>query len=272
MFYLEDLPYEVKTPKFIKVRGVIIVVAVIFLIIRVVGIYAAKNLQDNTIQSNVLEIADYQQKCNVLEADMKKFEEAETKELYNSWEAGNAVAGLQDTYGGISGNASVESVTESARNTASALDKYISDPFGRTPWYNNAACQYTWTYLNRQTSVTEKIPSIWICRSKNSNVILAVTTGVYDGLGELFGDFTVYYTTKGNAALDDNVRIVNGNIVSSVDYIDYYKNIDEVINEVSENIYQTERESLMDNAVQEEFDIVPADVVENNKDSSEEIP
>lgn len=272
MFYLEDLPYEVKTPKFIKVRGVIIVAAVIFLMIRVVGIYAAKNLQDNTIQSNVFEIADYQQKCNVLEADMKKFEEAETKELYNSWEAGNAVAGLQDTYGGISDKASAAYVTESARNTASALDKYISDPFGRTPWYNNAACQYTWTYLNRQTSVTEKIPSIWICRSKNSNVILAVTTGVYDGLGELFDNFTVYYTTKGNALLNDDVRLVNDNIISSVDYIDYYKNIDEVVNEVAENVSQEGNGIVMDNAAQKETDSVSADGIENNEYSNEEMP
>lgn len=272
MFYLEDLAYEVKTSRFLKVRSVIIVVLLLFFMIRAAGIYATKNLQDNAIQSNLLEIADYQLKCNSAKADLKALEESGTKELYNSWEAGSAVAGLQDTYGGISDNASVESVTESARNTASALDKYISDPFGRTPWYNNAACQYTWTYLNRQTSVTEKIPSIWICRSKNSNVILAVTTGVYDGLGELFGDFTVYYTTKGNAVLDDDVRIVNGNIVSSVDYIDYYKNIDEVMNEVSENISQAESESLMDDAVQEGFNIVSADKIENNEESSEEIP
>ncbi len=272
MFYLEDLAYEVKTPKFIKVRGVIIAAIIIFLIIRAIGIYVTKDLQDNTIQSNVLEIADYQQKCNSLKADMKKFEEAETKELYNSWETGNAVANLQDAYGGFSGNASVEYITESARNTASALDKYIRDPFGRTPWYNNAACQYTWTYLNRQTSLTENIPSIWICRSNNSNVILAVTTGTYDGRGELFDNFTVYYTTKGNALLDDDVRLVNDNIISSVDYMDYYKNIDEVVNEVAENMSQEGNGAVMDNATQEGADFVSADGNENNEYSNEEIP
>ena len=241
MFYLEDLAYEVKTSRFIRVRSVIIAASIIFFTVQAVGIHVTKNLQDNMVQSNLLEIADYQQKLNSLEADMKKFEEDEKKELYNSWEAGNAVAGLQDTYGGISENASVESVTESARNTASALDKYISDPFGRTPWYNNAACQYTWTYLNRQTAVTEKIPSIWICRSNNSNVILAVTTGTYDGLGDLFDNFTVYNTTKGNALLDEDIRIANGNIISSIDYMGYYKNIDDVMNGVAENISEEKR-------------------------------
>lgn len=272
MFYLEDLSYEVKTSKFIKVRGIIITAFILFFMIRAAGIYVAKNLQNEIIQSNLVEIAGYQQKCNSIKADIKSFEETETKELYNPWEAGSAVAGLQDTYGGISGNASVESVTESARNTASALDKYISDPFGRTPWYNNAACQYTWTYLNRQTSVTEKIPSIWICRSSNSNVILAVTTGVYDGLGELFGDFTVYYTTKGNVLLNDDVRLVNGNIISSMDYIDYYKNIDKVMNEVTENVSQASSESAMDDVIQEEADIVSADGSEDNEYSNEEAP
>lgn len=219
-----------------------------------------------------MEIADYQQKCNSVKADIKQFEESGTKELYNSWEAGSAVAGLQDTYGGISGNASVEAVTESARNTASALDKYISDPFGRTPWYNNAACQYTWTYLNRQTSVTEEIPGIWICRSTNSNVILAVTTGVYDGLGELFGNFTVYYTTKGNALLDEDVRLVNGNIVSSVDYIDYYKNIDEVLDEVSENMSRDGEGDAGDDAVYEADDIESEANIENNEYCDGEVP
>lgn len=272
MFYLEDMAYEVKTSKFIKVRGIIIVAFIIFFMIQIAGLYITKNLQDDTIRSNLLEISEYQQKCNSLNADIKKFEETETKELYNSWEAGSAVAGLQDTYGGIPDNASVESVTESARNTASALDKYISDPFGRTPWYNNAACQYAWTYLNRQTSVTENIPSIWICRSSNSNVILAVTTGVYDGLDELFGDFTVYYTTKGNVLLNDDVRLVNGNIISSIDYIDYYKNIDKVMNKVTENVSRASNESVMDDVIQEEADTVSADGTENNEYSNEEEP
>ncbi len=266
MFYLEDLAYEVKTPKFIKVRGIIITAVIIFFVVRAVGIYAARNLQDDTIRSNMLEIADYQQKCNSLKEDLKKFEETETRELYNSWEAGSEVASLQDTYGGIPGNASVEYVGENARNTAAALDKYISDPFGRTPWYNNAACSYTWTYLNRQTSVTEKIPSIWICRNNNSNVILAVVTGVYDGLGELFGNFTVYYTTKGNALLDDDVRLVNGNLISSIDYLDYYKNIDEVMNEVNENILHAD-ESVMD-----EITHSVSDETENSEYSDGEEP
>lgn len=272
MFYPEDLAYEVKTSKFIKVRGMVVAAFIIIFMVQAVGIYMAKNLQDSSVRSNLLEIADYQQKCNSVKADIKQFEEAGTKELYNSWEAGSAVAGLQDTYGGISSNASVEAVTESARNTASALDKYISDPFGRTPWYNNAACQYTWTYLNRQTSVTEKIPGIWICRSTNSNVILAVTTGVYDGLGELFGNFTVYYTTKGNALLDEDVRLVNGNIVSSVDYIDYYKNIDEVLDEVSENMSRDGEGDVGDDAVHEADDIESEANIENNEYCDGEVP
>lgn len=272
MFYLEDLAYEVKTSKFIKVRSMMIVAFILFFLIRAAGIYVEKNLQDNTVQSNLLEIADYQQKCNAVKADIKNFEEAETKELYNSWEAGCAVAGLQDTYGGISDNASVDYVTETARNTAMALDKYISDPFGRTPWYNNAACQYTWVYLNRQTSVTEKIPGIWVCRSNNSNVILAVTTGVYDGMGELFGDFTVYYTTKGNALLDSDVRLVNDNIISSVDYMDYYKNVDEVMNEVTENISWAGDESDIDEDRLEDPDAESFEKIENDEYSNEEMP
>ena len=272
MFYLEDLAYEVKTSKFIKVRGIIITIFILLFMIGAVSIYIAKNRQNDIIQSNLVEIAGYQQKCNSIKADIKNFEETETKELYNSWEAGSAVAGLQDMYGGIFDNASVESVTETARNTASALDKFISDPFGRIPWYNNATCQYTWTYLNRQTSITEKIPSIWICRNVNSNVILAVATGVYDGRSELFGNFTVYYTTKGNALLDEDVRLINGNLMSSIDYIDYYKNIDEVLNEVNENMSHDRNEYVIDNVVHEADVVETADNIETNEYCDGEVP
>lgn len=94
-------------------------------------------------------------------------------------------------------------------------------------------------------------------------MILAVATGVYDGLGELFGNFTVYYTTKGNALLDEDVRLVNGNIVSSVDCIDYYKNIDEVLNEVNENMSKSESETVGDAAAADTA--VSADDIEYNE-------
>lgn len=102
-------------------------------------------------------------------------------------------------------------------------------------------------------------------------MILAVTTGVYDGLGELFGNFTVYYTTKGNALLDEDVRLVNGNIVSSVDYIDYYKNVDEVLNEVSENMSQDGEGDAGDNAVHEADNIESEANIENNEYCDEEV-
>lgn len=60
MFYLEDLAYEVKTSKFIKVRGIIITIFILLFMIGAVSIYIAKNRQNDIIQSNLVEIAGYQ--------------------------------------------------------------------------------------------------------------------------------------------------------------------------------------------------------------------
>ena len=252
MYYFEDLAYDVKTPKFIKIRNIVVIIVGVIIFIQAFLIYVGNVSQKKAVQDNAIAIADYQQQYNSVKSDIEKLQSGDTRELYNSWESGIKVAELQSAYGNIPINSTVDTITESARETASNLDKFISDPFGRTPWYNNAAYQYTWSYLTRQTSVVEEIPCMWICRSDKSNIILAVTTGKYNGFGELFGDFNVYYTTKGNALLEDDVMLVNGNIVSSVDYIDYYKNVEEVMSEIAENETLPESESPADGETESE--------------------
>lgn len=267
MFYLEDLAYEVKTPKVIKARNILATVIFAFGLIQILLIFTGRSSQANIIQNNKIAIADYQQKCNEIDTETEQFKNKNNMIFYNSWEQGNAVAELQAEYGGFRSDATIESVTEKAKKTAEKLDTYIKEPIARTPWYANMYQNYFWIYMNRQTSLIENIPSIWICRSNDNNTILGVATAEYDALGEVFEDFKFYYTTKGNALLEEDVQLVNGNVISSEDYMNYYKNVNKIVEEMA-NTENDEKTDDSENA-DESDDTKNADDIQD--DDSENV-
>ena len=267
MFYLEDLAYEVKMPKVIKARNIVAAGIFAFGLMQTVLIFTGKSSQKNIIQNNQITISDYQQKCSLIDDDTEKFRNKNNMQFYNSWEQGNAVAELQTQYGGFNSNATIKNVTEQAKKTASELDSYIKDPIARTPWYANMYQDYFWVYLNRQTSLVENIPSIWVCRSYKNNIILGVAIAEYDALGEVFEDFKFFYTAKGHALLEEDAKIINDTVISSADYINYYKNINKIVEDMAdtENNEIFDDEKVDDDSVDDQN--TDDDINKNNEDA-----
>lgn len=221
MYYLEDLTYDIKTPPVKRIRN-IITCMIILVGIGVLG-YAFMLKQDlnDQFEANAEMIAGFEQDLVDLQAQLMPGIDDKEIGYYNPWDLGCKIADLQSSYGGFKENTSSDTIISNADLTSEQLNAMIFDENGKNPWYSNATCNYSWVYLTRQASTVSNIPSIWICQAKDTNTILAVTVGQYDGTKELFGYFKNYYTPNGLALITDDTLIAkNTSVINSVQKYD----------------------------------------------------
>lgn len=210
--YWEDIAFEIKSKKYQTIRLIICGILIFLIFINSLTIFGTYLIQNQNMQENNRIIAEQQGILQGIEADIENLSKAsEAMEYYYTAEIGDLVAQAQSQYGGFGQYDTTTEITEAAKGTADLLDNYIYSGQGRTPWYQNAKRDYTWTYLNRQTSVVDKVPCIWAC--SDNNVLLAITTGMYDGTNKQFGDFKTYYTANGYSLMADNTMLNNQGVV-----------------------------------------------------------
>ena len=265
--YWEDIAFEVKTKKYKTIRLVVCGVLIFFIFISSLIIFGTYLLQDEEIKENNRLIAEYEAKLLSLQQDILDYQESDGyTQYYNSAEIGDQIAVAQSRYGGFASYTDIATITQSAQETADLLDNYIYSGQGRTPWYQNSQCDYTWSYLMRQTAVIDSFPCIWVCKAEDA--VLAVTTGIYEGKTQRFGDFKTYYTTQGNALMNEtNVLTDEGVVVSDYDYESQYQNVEDIQETVSEQAKEQTQESTQE-TTEESTEESTQEVVSNTSDNA----
>lgn len=156
--------------------------------------YSAK-ANDNKIQTTELEneLASLKSKETI-----SKDEVSET--LYSATTAGKAVADAQNEYSKL--NPESSDYSERIKAISGSIKQYYSDEdVGSTnQWFYAPETEYEWKFLSTYSFGVDKINVIWVCYSKN-NDILAFTTAEYDVKADCFAKSNPRYTDLGSDAI-----------------------------------------------------------------------
>lgn len=161
------------------------------------GIMIALTINDNAkfdaqYAENENKIAALTQEIQDIQNTEVATAEEVTSSIHSAYEAGEAVARLQNQY-------MSDSLTDAQLEaTSSELDSYLADDSKnfRTPWFTGNG---TWRFMSTFTFTQDTMDVLWECTG--SNKLYAYATGTYDSAQNRFTNIKVVTTSAGNESI-----------------------------------------------------------------------
>lgn len=293
MIYFDDIAVWTKTQKGSIVRGVLCGICILALGFIIWRTCSDIDKLEATISANEVTLAETQYQLSAIEKKIADYDVQSVTTTYMASDCGDLVSEKQVNYFSILRGTDINLINDSLVANEAELDSYIGGRnSNKGPWYNintqNVRKTFNWTFLTRQASLVENIPSIWILSaydesaSENSiDTILSVVVADYDAMSQTFSGLEVYDTYAGHVFKDTYVVPHVGNIVSEnclenspnrdeyytawrslLDGIEYEPSNNTVSSNTVEDIEDTD-EVVSDDTNEEDSDIDESDATSN---------
>lgn len=228
MIYFDDIAVWTKTQKGSIVRGVLCGICVLALGFIIWRTCSDIDKLEATISVNEVTLAEKQYQLSAIEKKIADYDVQSIITTYMASDCGDLVSEKQVNYFSILQGTNIDLMNEALITNESELNSYISGRnSNKGPWYSmntqNVKRTFNWSFLTRQASVVEDVPSIWVLISSenfesadtpNVENILSVAVANYDASSQTFSGLEIYDTYAGDVFKETYSIPHVGNIVS----------------------------------------------------------
>lgn len=289
MIYFDDIAVWTKTQKGSIVRGVLCGICVLALGFIIWRTCSDIDKLEATISANEVTLAEKQYQLSAIEKKIADYDVQSITTTYMASDCGDLVSEKQVNYFSILRGTDIDLMNEALIANESELNSYISGRNSNNgPWYSmntqNVKRTFNWSFLTRQASVVEDVPSIWVLISSedsdladtpNVENILSVAVANYDASSQTFSGLEIYNTYAGNVFKETYSIPHVGNIVSenclvnSANSDEYYAAWRSLLDGV-EYVPSDDAETVSENTVEDSTEVTTEESDDSDDNSSDD--